>query len=140
MTQVHVPREPEPEPEPVQVQVQAHAPEQVLALPPVVEPPPAAWASRGPQSPCTQRRPSSRMQRRHPHPRPRMGLNGNHHTDQNAVKRSNRGHHARTTDLHHKRVPRIRPSHPLALKFDCIIKGTMSHSFCMPCKCKQPDM
>ena len=45
----------------------------------VVEPPLTASASRGPQSPCIQRRPSSRMPQHRRHPRPRRGLNSSHH-------------------------------------------------------------
>ena len=42
-------------------------------------------------------------------------------------------------DLHHSRVPRIKPSQPLGLKFDCTISGIMSQSFCMPCEFNASD-
>ena len=90
-----------PMPEPEQEQEQVHEPEpelellgldqelvQVQALGQVlvavaVEPPPTASASHGPQSPCIQHRPSSRMPQRRRHPRPKTGLNSSHHhTDQ----------------------------------------------------------
>jgi len=62
--------------------VLAQALEQVLVAV-VVEPPPTASASRGPQSPCIQHRPSSRMPQHHRHPRPKTGLNSiHHHKDQ----------------------------------------------------------
>ena len=76
--QVH---EPEPEPELLgldQELVQVQALEQVLVTV-AVEPPPTASASRGPQSPCIQHRPSSRMPQRRRHPRPKTGLNSSHH-------------------------------------------------------------
>ena len=58
--------------------VLAQALEQVLVAV-VVEPPPTASASHGPQSPCIQHRPSSRMPQRRRHPRPKTGLNSSHH-------------------------------------------------------------
>ena len=58
--------------------VLAQALEQVLVAM-VVEPRPTASASHGPQSPCIQHRPSSRMPQHHRHPRPKRGLNSSHH-------------------------------------------------------------
>ena len=71
----------EPEPKLLELEpelVLAQALEQVLVAV-VVEPPPTASASRGPQSPCIQHRPSSRMPQRRRHPRPKTGLNSSHH-------------------------------------------------------------
>ena len=80
---VHEPElELEPELEPELVLVLVLVLEQVLVAV-VVEPPPTASASHGPQSPCIQHRPSSRMPQHHRHPRPKTGLNSSHHhTDQ----------------------------------------------------------
>jgi hypothetical protein len=98
--------EPEPEPEPELVPELVPEPEPELVHEPepklleqlelvlalvlvqvlvavVVEPTPTASASHGPQSPCIQHRPSSRMPQHHRHPRPKTGLNSSHHhTDQ----------------------------------------------------------
>ena len=71
----------EPEPKLLELEpelVLAQALEQVLVAV-VVEPPPTASASHGPQSPCIQRRPSSRMRQHRRHPHPKRGLNSSHH-------------------------------------------------------------
>jgi hypothetical protein len=80
MPELELELEPEPEPELElgQELVLAQALEQALVAV-VVEPPPTASASRGPQSPCIQHRPSSRMPQRRRHPRPKTGLNSSHH-------------------------------------------------------------
>eukprot|EP01048_Picozoa_sp_COSAG05_P013047 COSAG05_NODE_1353_length_5111_cov_5.861931_4_plen_174_part_00 len=70
--------EPELEPELDQELVLAQALEQVLVAV-RVEPPPTVVASHGPQSPCIQHRPSSRMPQHHRHPRPKRRLNSSHH-------------------------------------------------------------
>eukprot|EP01046_Picozoa_sp_COSAG06_P020201 COSAG06_NODE_1471_length_9351_cov_18.052637_11_plen_124_part_00 len=75
--------EPELEPEPELLEldqelVLALALEQVLVAV-VVEPPPTASASHGPQSPCIQRRLSSRMPQHRRHLHPKRGLNSSHH-------------------------------------------------------------
>ena len=61
---------------------------------------------------------------------------------QGSIRPRSRGQSQAVTpckDLHHSRVPRIKPSQPLGLKFDCTINGIMSQSFCMPCKCKRQN-